>query len=289
MLSLPLRYSATRKNPASRPSPSSPGARHRRDHGNFQRRVRRVLLRPLPYPDADRIWPSSRSIRTAGRRGRGPELRRFRDRTAASRRWPSTPHRLHPFRELRSPRVRLLRRLARLLEVFVFSDSRTGLQTTDDAKKGAGPTVLSAHDLKREVSRTPQDLSQSHLKIAARSSRYRRASRPDFVPRRRRFVAAGRFWRVRNPSRTSLTTVRSGPSRRCHRRASRRDISAIAGGFTRHRPSQATISSRMEWSSGSSIRSRAGSLPRWSSSGRWDFCCWWLCANVATCCWHNCR
>ena len=127
-----------------------------------------VLLRPLPYADAE---PDHGGVRgdfegpaVAPRRS---ELRRF------PRSEPQLPND-GEVRRLRRVRLRAHRsRRARWWRTSRPTSSRfsafsrcSGRDFSDgDAKKGAGPTALVSYGYWRQYLGSPQDLSQSHLKI----------------------------------------------------------------------------------------------------------------------------
>ena len=142
-------------------------AGHRRDHGHFQRCIRRVAAAaavPRSEPDHGRLRGH---LERPGRRASPTRTSTtFAIRTAASRRLRSTPTTSRPFPERRSRRAR---RSPASRPTFSRSSrssrSSDGISSAGDAKKGAGPTALVSYGYWRQYLGSPRDLSQSHLKI----------------------------------------------------------------------------------------------------------------------------
>ncbi|MBZ5537857.1 MAG: ABC transporter permease [Acidobacteriia bacterium] len=126
-----------------------------------------VLLRPLPYPESDRIMAVF-EVTSKGRWSRlaDPNFDDFRDQNRsfqaiakyngniASVSGPSQP-----------TRTTVAGVSPDFLKVFGIQPILGRDFSASDAKKGAGPTVLVSYGYWRQYLGSPQDLSQSHLKI----------------------------------------------------------------------------------------------------------------------------
>ena len=126
-----------------------------------------VLLRPLPYPDSGRIMAIF-EINTAGTPSRvaDPNFDDFRDQNrsfqaiakyggdVASVSGPSAP-----------TRTTVASVSPDFFKVFAVQPILGREFSVNEAKKGAGPTVLVSYGYWKEYLGSPQDLSQSHLKI----------------------------------------------------------------------------------------------------------------------------
>jgi len=113
-----------------------------------------VLLRPLPYPDPNRIMAIF-EVTSKGRPSRvaDPNFDDFRDQSRSSRRLPSTPTTSRPFQELRSRRVqRLQTSRPTFSRSSVFSQSWGGISVPAMRKKGPAPLFLSAMDTGGSIS-----------------------------------------------------------------------------------------------------------------------------------------
>ena len=126
-----------------------------------------VLLRPLPYPDPDRIMAVF-EVNSKGRPARlaDPNFKDFREQNRSFQAIAKYAESVASVSGASQPtRSRVARVSPGFLEVFGLQPILGRNFTTSDAKKGAGPTVLVSHGYWRQYLGSPQDLSQSHLKI----------------------------------------------------------------------------------------------------------------------------
>ncbi len=193
--------------------------------------VHGVLLRPLPYPGSNRIMAVF-EVTSKGRPARlaDPNFDDFRDQNrsfqaiakysfgVASVSGPSQP-----------TRTTVADVSPGFLEVFGIQPVVGRDFTVDDAKTGAGPTVLVSDGYWRQHLGSPRDLSQAHLKIDGTLF-----SVIGVLPAGFHFPADANVWRPadlegKNPSRTAhnysaVGRLRDGVTVE----QANRDISAIA-------------------------------------------------------------
>ncbi|MGC2109718.1 MAG: ABC transporter permease [Candidatus Korobacteraceae bacterium] len=126
-----------------------------------------VLLRPLPYPDPNRIMAVF-EVTSKGRPSRvaDPNFDDFRDQ---SRSFQAIAKYIDDIASVsggsQPTRTTVARVSPDFLKVFGIQPIVGRDFNAGDAKKGAGPTVLVSYGYWRQYLGSPQDLSQSHLKI----------------------------------------------------------------------------------------------------------------------------
>ncbi len=126
-----------------------------------------VLLRPLPYSDANRIMAVF-EVTSKGRPGRvaDPNFADFRDQNRSFQAIAKVHDRVASVSGALQPtRATVADVSPRFLEVFRVQPILGRDFTADDARKGAGPTALVSYGYWKEHLGSPRDLSQSHLKI----------------------------------------------------------------------------------------------------------------------------
>jgi predicted permease len=126
-----------------------------------------VLLRPLPYPDADRIMAIF-EVTSKGRPARlaDPNFADFRDQNRTFEAMAKYQDNVASVSGASQPtRTRVAFVSPDFLEVFGIRPVLGRDFSAGDAKKGAGPTVLVSDGYWRQHLGSPPDLSQSHLKI----------------------------------------------------------------------------------------------------------------------------
>src|SRR5579859_925171 len=126
-----------------------------------------VLLRPLPYPDANRIMAVS-EITSEGRPSRlaDPNFDDFRDQNHSFQAIAKYNDYVVSVSGAAQPsRTTVARVSPGFLQVFRTQPIFGRDFTASDAKKGAAPTVLVSYGYWRQDLGSPRDLSQSHLKI----------------------------------------------------------------------------------------------------------------------------
>jgi putative ABC transport system permease protein len=126
-----------------------------------------VLLRPLPYRDSNRIM-SVFEITSAGRPSRlaDPNFDDFRDQSRSFQAIAKYGNNVVSVSGARQPtRTSVANVSPDFLKVFGVQPILGRDFTAGDAKKGAGPTVLVSYGYWKQQLGSPQDLSQSHLKI----------------------------------------------------------------------------------------------------------------------------
>src|SRR5208282_3202696 len=126
-----------------------------------------VLLRPLPYADANRIMAVF-EINPQGGRSRlaDPNFDDFRDQNHSFQAIAKYTDDVVSVSGASQPtRTKVAAISPDFLKVFGIQPIVGREFTASDAKKGAGPTVLVSYGYWRQYLGAPQDLSQSHLKI----------------------------------------------------------------------------------------------------------------------------
>ena len=126
-----------------------------------------VLLRPLPYRDSNRIM-SVFEITSAGRPSRlaDPNFDDFRDQSRSFQAIAKYGNNVVSVSGARQPtRTSVANVSPDFLKVFGVQPIFGRDFIASDAKKGAGPTVLVSYGYWKQQLGSPQDLSQSHLKI----------------------------------------------------------------------------------------------------------------------------
>ena len=126
-----------------------------------------VLLRPLPYPDPERIMAVF-EINSKGRPARlaDPNFNDFRDQNRSFEVIAKYADNVASVSGGSQPtRSKVARVSSGFLRVFGIQPVLGRSFTAGDAKKGAGPTVLVSHGYWKQYLGSQQDLSQSHLKI----------------------------------------------------------------------------------------------------------------------------
>jgi putative ABC transport system permease protein len=193
--------------------------------------VHGVLLRPLPYPDPDRLVAVF-EVTSKGRPSRlaDPNFDDFRDQSRSFQAIAKYSSNAASVSGASQPtRTTVARVSPGFLEVFGIQPIVGRDFNAGDATKGAGPTVIVSHGYWVQYLGSPRDLSQSHLKI----------DHADFsvigvLPAGFRFPADADLWlpaglQGENPSRTShnynaVGRLRAGVTVE----QANRDISAIA-------------------------------------------------------------
>lgn len=164
-----------------------------------------VLLRPLPYPDPNRIMAVF-EVTSKGRPARvaDPNFDDFRDQNRSFQAIAKYSDTVASVSGASEPmRTRVARVSPDFLAVFGIQPILGRNFNANDAKKGAGPTVLVSYGYWRQYLGSPRDLSQSHLKIDGASF-----SVIGVLPAGFDFPADVDLWRPadlegKNPSRTS--------------------------------------------------------------------------------------
>jgi putative ABC transport system permease protein len=126
-----------------------------------------VLLRPLPYRDSNRIMAVF-EINSEGHRAHlaDPNFDDFRDQSRSFQEVAKYGENVVSVSGARQPtRTSVANVSPDFLKVFGIQPILGRDFTARDAKKGAGPTVLVSYGYWKQELGSPQDLSQSHLKI----------------------------------------------------------------------------------------------------------------------------
>ncbi len=126
-----------------------------------------VLLRPLPYSEANRIMAIF-EVTSKGRPGRlaDPNFADFRDQNRSFQAIAKFHDRVASVSGALQPtRATVAEVSPRFLEVLRVQPILGRDFTAGDARKGAGPTALVSYGYWKEHLGSPRDLSQSHLKI----------------------------------------------------------------------------------------------------------------------------
>ena len=253
-----------------------------------------VLLRPLPYPDSNRIMAVF-EVTSKGKLSRlaDPNFDDFRDQSRSFQAIAKYRDGVASVSGASQPtRTTVAYVSPDFLEVFGVQPILGRDFGAGDARQGAGPTVLVSHRYWSQHLGSPRDLSQSHLKIDGAVF-----SVIGVLPAGFRFPAEVDLWLPadldgKNPSRTShnydaVGRLRDGVTVE----QANRDISAIARRIHDdvERAGRLPAQGR-QWSSRCRTRSRARLARRcWSCSAPWDSCCWWRARTSRTCCWRRRR
>ena len=126
-----------------------------------------VLLRPLPYTDSKRIMAVF-EVNSEGRWSRvaEPNFDDFRDQNRSFQAIAKYTDNVVSVSGASEPtRTRVATVSPDFLKIFGIQPMLGRDFSANDAKKGAGPTVLASYGYWRQHLRSAQDLSQSHLKI----------------------------------------------------------------------------------------------------------------------------
>jgi predicted permease len=126
-----------------------------------------VLLRPLPYSDPDRIMAVF-EVTSEGRPSRlaDPNFDDFRDQNRSFQAIAKYNENVSSVSGASQPtRTTVAGVTPGFLRVFRVQPILGRDFDANDAKKGAGPTVLVSHEYWKQYLGSPRDLSQSHLKI----------------------------------------------------------------------------------------------------------------------------
>ncbi|PYR60160.1 MAG: permease [Acidobacteria bacterium] len=129
-----------------------------------------VLLRPLPYPDPDRIMAVF-ELTSKGRPSRlaDPNFDDFRDQSRSFQAIAKYTSIVASVSGASQPtRTTVAPASSDFLKVFGVQPILGRDFNAGDTKKGAGPTVLVSYGYWRQYLGSPRDLSQSHLKIDRR-------------------------------------------------------------------------------------------------------------------------
>src|SRR5258708_6992778 len=128
-----------------------------------------VLLRPLPYTDANRIMAVFEVNSTGGwSHVADPNFDDFRDQNRSFQAIAKYNDNVVSVSGASPPTRRMAAAVSpEFLKVFAVQPILGRDFPADDAKKGAGPTVLVSYGYWRQNLGSPRDLSQSHLKIDA--------------------------------------------------------------------------------------------------------------------------
>jgi len=190
-----------------------------------------VLLRPLPYPDSNRIMAVF-EVTSKGRPSRlaDPNFDDFRDQNRSFQAIAKYNYDVASVSGASQPtRTTVAGVSPDFLKVFGSQPILGRDFSASDSKKGAGPTVLVSYGYWRQYLGSPRDLSQSHLKINGVVF-----SVIGVLPAGFRFPADVDLWLPadldgENPSRTSHNYYAVGRLRDgVTVEQARRDISAIA-------------------------------------------------------------
>ncbi len=190
-----------------------------------------VLLRPLPYPDSNRIMAIF-EVTSKGRPSRlaDPNFDDFRDQNRSFQMIAKYSDDFVSVSGASQPTRTLAAHVSpRFLEVFGIHPILGRAFAAGDAKKGAAPTAVVSHGYWKQQLGSPQDLSRAHLKIDGTVF-----SVVGVLPAGFRFPADADLWLPadldgENPSRTShnysaVGRLRGGVTVE----QANRDISAIA-------------------------------------------------------------
>jgi putative ABC transport system permease protein len=126
-----------------------------------------VLLRPLPYPDSNRIMAIF-EVTSKGRPSRlaDPNFDDFRNQSRSFQAIAKYNDNIASVSGVSQPtRTTVAGVSPDFLKVFGIQPILGRDFSANDAKKGAGPTVLVSYGYWRQYLGSPRDLSQSHLKI----------------------------------------------------------------------------------------------------------------------------
>src|SRR5437773_4934233 len=126
-----------------------------------------VLLRPLPYTDANRIMAVF-EVNSQGRWSHlaDPNFDDFRDQNRSFQRIAKYNHDVVSVSGAAQPTRTIVAAVSPdFLKVFRIQPILGRDFTADDAKKGAGPTVLVSYGYWRQDLASAEDLSHAHLKI----------------------------------------------------------------------------------------------------------------------------
>ena len=253
-----------------------------------------VLLRPLPYPDSNRIMAVF-EVTSKGRPSRlaDPNFDDFRDQNRSFQAMAKYSDGIASVSGASQPtRTEVAYVSPDFLEVFGIQPILGRDFSASDAKKGAAPTVLVSEGYWRQHLGSPRDLSQSHLKIDGAVF-----SVIGVLPAGFRFPADVDLWLPadldgENPSRTShnynaVGRLRDGVTVE----QANRDISAIARRIhdASSEKGDYLLKDGMVIPLQESITGKARGRRSWSCSARWDFCCWWRARTWPTCCWRRRR
>ncbi len=164
-----------------------------------------ALLRPLPYPDSNRIMALF-EVTSKGRPSRlaDPNFDDFRDQNRSFQAIAKYSDDIASVSGASQPtRTTIARVSPDFLKVFGMQPILGRDFSASDAKKGAGPTVLVSQGYWKQYLGSPRDLSQSHLKIDGALF-----SVIGVLPAGFRFPADAELWLPadldgENPSRTS--------------------------------------------------------------------------------------
>ena len=190
-----------------------------------------VLLRPLPYPDSNRIMAVF-EVTSKGRPSRvaDPNFDDFRDQSRSFQAMAKYTDNVASVSGASQPsRTTVAGVSPDFLKVFGMQPILGRDFNASDANKGAGPTVLVSYGYWRQYLGSPRDLSQSHLKIGSAVF-----SVIGVLPAGFRFPADVDLWlpadlEGENPSRTSHNYKAAGRLRDgVTVEQANRDISAIA-------------------------------------------------------------
>jgi putative ABC transport system permease protein len=190
-----------------------------------------VLLRPLPYPDPNRIMAIF-EVTSKGRPSRlaDPNFDDFRDQSRSFQAIAKYARNVASVSGASQPtRTTVARVSPDFLQVFGIQPILGRDFNASDARKGAGPTVLVSYGYWRRYLGSPQDLSQSYLRIDSTVF-----SVIGVLPAGFRFPAGVDLWLAAdlegaNPSRTSHSFNAAGRLRDgVTVEQANRDISAIA-------------------------------------------------------------
>jgi putative ABC transport system permease protein len=241
-----------------------------------------VVLRPLPYPDSDRIV-SVFEVTSKGSPSRlaDPNFDDFRDLSRSFRAIAKYTSFVVSVAGAGEPtRTRVAYVSPSFLKVLGVQPIVGRDFDVSDGRQGAAPTLLVGHDYWRLQLGSTRDLAPLRLKIDGAVF-----SAIGVLPAGFRFPEGADLWLAadldgENPSRTShnysaVARLRDGVS---VAQASA-EVSAM-----RPRASRATTSSPTPGSSRCTTRSRVAPAPRfWCCSGRWDSCSSWRARTWRTC------
>ena len=174
-----------------------------------------VLLRPLPYPDSNRIMAVF-EVTSKGRPSRlaDPNFDDFRDQNRSFQAIAKYNDYVVSVSGASQPtRTTVANVSPDFLKVFGIQPILGRDFSASDAKKGAGPTVLVSYGYWRQHLGSPRDLSQSHLKIDGAVFSVIGVLPAGFrFPAGRGSVAAGRSGRRKPEQDVAQLLARSGAS-----------------------------------------------------------------------------
>ena len=247
-----------------------------------------VLLRPLPYPNPDRIMAIF-EVTSKGRPGRvaDPNFDDFRDQNHSFQAVAKYNDYVVSVSGASQPtRTAIAQVSPDFLKVFGMQPILGRGFVAADAKKGAASTVLVSYGYWRQELGAAQDLSQAHLKIDGAPSTV-----IGVLPAGFHFPADVDLWLPADldgegTSRTSHNFSAVGRLRDGDHLLANQDIMRCAA-FTRHRTARNLLKDGVAMPP--RTRSRAARSPLLVLLGAVGSCCWWRAPTSRICCWRRRR